>query len=262
MPNLRLEQIHIEQFIKLFFNSSIGFEQQQPPEPDFKVKLDEKVIGIEHTRLIRKPDKNNINVMGHYKVADKIMHKAELLYNTTESMCLMVNVSFRCDYGLITNSPKQLYNNDIQELSHFIADFVKLQLPKIVASKQDAYFTFYTYDFNTGQQVLPEKINHITITNTKSFEHSCWAANQGGVIPGIYKSEEFEITLNNKNKKPQNYKNEYDEIWLLIVEDSMDLTSYFHFDDQSTPEIESNFNRVFVLRKVENCYIELSLRRN
>ena len=88
MPNLKLEQIHIEQFIKLFFSTEVKLEQQQPPEPDFKITSNEKIIGIEHTRLIRMPDANNIDIMAHSKIANKIMSEAETLYNVIKICAL------------------------------------------------------------------------------------------------------------------------------------------------------------------------------
>ena len=257
MPNLKLEQLHLDQFAKLRWSYPVTATPQPPPEPDFFVETIEGRIGIEHTQLIRMRDPQKVDVMAHSRIAGKIMVEAEALFDRQHDFCLMVHVDFRCDYGLAVSAPVQLFNNDIQPLSAFLADFIGRRLPMIDQLEVMDSLHFETYDWDTLRQVLPDKIAGITIYNTKTFKQSCWAPYQGGAVPGIFDSAEFRAQLAKKNEKPKNYKGSYHERWLLMVEDSMDLTSYFHFDDQVATPVQTSFDRVFVLRRAENIVFEL-----
>jgi len=259
MPNLRLEKIHVDQFVQLYLDYEVRAKSQNPPEPDFILDLSGKKIGIEHTQLIKLPDANGIDFMAHSRIAERIMQKAEILYNQKHDLCLMVHVRFRCDYGLNCINPIQLYNQDINELAKFISCFISLQMPLIKLTPHNSYFRYETYDYGLGGQILPDKIDSISITNTKHFKTSCWAASQGAMITEFSNSIEFEKILEKKNKKPSKYKNKYDELWLLIVEDSMDLTSYFDFEYIGQRKITSTFDQVFVLRRANNILIQINI---
>jgi len=258
MPNLKLEQIHIKQFLSLMVEENISVESQAPPEPDFKFCYNNQFIGIEHTRLIKLPDNNGINPMAHTVIANKIVTKSYSLFNQKSNACLTVSIDFRCDFGLVVSSPLQLYNSDIDPLSSFITNFVLERLPEINMSNHGTYFIYEPFDFNTGTYLMPNKIHHIAIRNTKNFQQSLWYASQGGVVPSFFECKELPIIIDKKNNKPKNYKNRYDEIWLLIVEDSMNLTSYFHFDYPKSLTFKSCFNKIYILRRSENILFELN----
>ena len=107
-------------------------------------------------------------------------------------------------------------------------------------------------------KILPDKIDSISITKTKKFKTSSWSASEGAMINEFSDSIELERILEKKNGKPSKYKNRYDELWLLIVEDSMDLTSYFDFEYIQYKKIKSTFDNVFVLRRADNVVIKLN----
>ncbi|MNK28372.1 hypothetical protein D3C87_467460 [compost metagenome] len=231
---------------------------QNPPEPDFVIQLNGKSIGIEHTQLIRLPDERGINFKAHNVIADKIMAKAETLYNKNHNNCLRISVDFKCDYGLASQNPTQLFNNDINVLSEYIANFISERLPFIIEYPHLTHFRFQAFDWDIGRIVLPEKIREISITNTANFKNSCWTTSKSVCVPDIYNSIELSTILAKKDKKPQNYKSNYSGIWLVIVEDSMNLNSYFDFEDKEQKEISTAFDRVFILRRANNIIIELN----
>ncbi|MBK0380608.1 hypothetical protein [Mucilaginibacter segetis] len=252
MPDIIIEKYHVNQFLKILLGEDKQCISQKPPEPDFYTKIDGKLIGIEHTRLIREKDVNKINIMAHSKFADEIMVMAEELFNKKSSMPLSVHVDFKCDYGLVAKNPVQLKKEDKQYLSEFIADFVFGEVLNLQIADKYQIFQYDAFDVGGGK-----KIDSITITHSPT---SCWYAGQGGTIPRIYQSVEFKAILEKKNKKPSNYKQDYAEIWLLIVENSMNITSYFNFEDQHPIEIETPFNRVFILRSSNNEIVELKIK--
>lgn len=144
MPNLKLEQFHVDQFVRLYLDIKAVAKSQEPPEPDFTVDFFGKTIGIEHTQLIKLPDENGIDFKAHTRIAQRIMQKAETTYNQNQSLCLLVHVHFRCDYKSIHKNPIQLYNNDIDKLSKFISGFISFQIPFIESSSHGSSFRYET----------------------------------------------------------------------------------------------------------------------
>ncbi len=94
MGNSKVEEIHLRQFLTIMFPQEIKTERLNPPEPDFRIALEGKIIGIEHSRLIRLPDSNRIDIMAHTQIADKIVRNAESLFNKKNNICLSVDISF------------------------------------------------------------------------------------------------------------------------------------------------------------------------
>ena len=230
--------------------------KQAPPEPDFYVETDSGLIGIEHTQLIRKKDHRGIDPMQHSKCADRIMNQAEQAFNRILDVKLWVSVRFRSDYGLVSSNPTFLANSDIQPLAAFVADFVVKNIPPPGITQN-----FENFDWNKSEFRFPEKIDLIKIGNP-GYENVCWSASQGGVVPPIFKSDAFTITLKKKNRKPKNYSKHYDQIWLVMVENQTNLTSYFDWDNCEVPILVSSFDRVFVFRYASKEIIECNVKKN
>jgi hypothetical protein len=257
MNKERIERLHLEQFLKLISSLPIIAMVQPQGEPDFVFQVNEKTIGLEHTRLIRLPDERGVNIKAHTVNADRIVAFAEAILNTKNNICLRVAVDFKCTYGLAVSPPVQLESKDTGMLSQFIADFVEEKLQDVLILEHLESIIFEAFDWNAGRYIFPDKIQLIRIQNTSAYKTPCWFNYEGGTIPSIYESIEFKTRLSEKNKKPKHYINHYDEIWLLLVEDSMELTSYFDFDETEPVSIQFHFDRVFILRRSKNEYIEL-----
>ncbi|RFM30947.1 hypothetical protein [Chitinophaga silvisoli] len=95
MPNLELEKRHVLQLLALIAQSAIDVTLQNPPEPDFSIHLNNEIIGIEHTQLIRKEDSSGVNIMAHTNFANQIMRKANGIFRQKREDCLMAQVDFK-----------------------------------------------------------------------------------------------------------------------------------------------------------------------
>ena len=175
MNKQEIEIKHLEQFMGLLHNDVKSFSINPTPEPDFTLKIDEKSIGVEHTRLFLCEDIKGDNIVIHNKVASKIMNDAQAIYLAQHSEALTVTVSFYSSYGLAGES-KMLSNKDIKKLSQFIADFVSQHLPD-----EGHYVRFHQFDFSQGKYILPDKIRRISILH----KYSCWSMATGGIVPSI-----------------------------------------------------------------------------
>lgn len=249
-----IERRQVTAFLENFPEWSAIPVKQDPPEPDFYIEEKGKLIGIEHTRLIREPDENGFDPMAHAQMSQKIMSTAEEMYKQRSTVNMMVHVYFRNDYGLTRKDRVNLVNKDIDVLGRFIADFVIQNIP--AETKQHLHFD--SFDWNTGKRRFPIKIEGINITNIRHLNDSCWTFTQGGTVSEIFESSELKNRLAEKQFKSKRYTRNYDQIWLLMIEDGRDLTTYFAFeDDRATIEISSTFNRVFIFRMAEKVIVEL-----
>ena len=258
MSALAEEEKHITSFWKHLneFPDDVP-QKQDPPEPDFFVEANQGLIGIEHTRLVRQPDQRNINIMGHYRCAEKIMRLAEQNFRRQTDLKLYVSVSFACSYGLVTKEPFFLSNRDIGHLSTFISEFVTHRIPP-----SGEHWCFEHYDSHRNAFNFPydKKIRSIAIVNCDhKVSQPCWTHTESGVVPQVYESQAFGEILKKKNQKPSNYLKDYYQIWLLMVEDQWNQATYFDFEDSEKPTVSSPFDRIFIFRYLTEEVIELKV---
>ena len=258
MSKEEIEKRHIESFwrcLNEFPNDTP--QKQDPPEPDFFVEVDQGLIGIEHTRLVRQRDERGVDIKGHYQCAKEIMRLAELKFKNWSNSKLRVSVRFACSYGLVAEEPFFLSNRNIKPLSTFIAEFVAHHIPP---SGEREYFKDYDPYRNTFSNLYNEKIRSIEIVNCDhKASQSCWTHPQGGVVPQVYESRAFKEILGKKGQKPSNYLKDYYQIWLLIVEDQGDQATYFDFENSEKPTVSSPFDRIFIFRYLTEEVVELSV---
>ncbi|RZK68207.1 MAG: hypothetical protein EOO85_24735 [Pedobacter sp.] len=234
MGNTLTEEKHLKQFLSLLSISNDA-ARCEPPQPDFVIHSKGGVIGIEHTRLLLDNEHNNL--MKHYVSTDRIMANAEAMFRAKSEEKLTVCTHFRSSYGLNVDF-SMLTGKDVKKLSSFIFNFVSREYPSY-----GGYVSFQQFDMHRGVQVLPNSINRISIYN----KYNCWSASQGGVVPDI-RSRELAHSIKEKDLKIDNYADIYDEVWLLLVENQWDLTSYFDFSNEGDISVLSRFSRVFILR--------------
>jgi hypothetical protein len=244
MGHKPIETAHFNQFLKLL-NLPESFEYGKEPEPDFVIKLIDETIGIEHTRLFIPKDIKGDDPINHQVSAKRILTKAEQLFKLKHTEKLTVTVRFHRSYGLGTKQ-RMLTGKDVGKLSKFLCDFVSLNIPEYGTRR-----AFEQFDMQVGKQVLPDEIDYLSIYH----KFNCWTQSEGGVVPDV-RSDALYNRVASKDTKPQNYKTAYNEIWLLIVEDQWNMTTYFDFSYAEVIEVDSMFNKVFILRSGNDMIIE------
>jgi hypothetical protein len=242
MGHRPIENAHFNQFLRLLY-LPLEFIQGKEPEPDFIIRMDGKTIGIEHTRLFLNKDLKGDDPIKHQVAANRIIQRAEALFKKKSDLKLTVTINFFGSYGLSMET-RMLTMKDVDRLSKSICEFVMCNVPEYGFRK-----SFEQFDMEVGKQVLPDEIDHISI------DHKCWTQSEGGMVPDI-KGDAFYSRIESKDLKPFNYKHPYDEIWLLIVEDQWNMTTYFDFSYAEVIEVDSRFNKVFILRSGNDMIIE------
>ena len=99
MADNNLELAHINQFIKLT-GYPVSAKVCPEPDPDFRIELEEKFIGIEHTRSFLPKDSKGDDLTKHRTTGNRIVANAERMFKETHKEKLTVYVNFFCPYGL------------------------------------------------------------------------------------------------------------------------------------------------------------------
>ena len=233
--------------------------RQNPPEPDFFIEADHGLIGLEHTRLVRQKDDRGVDMKAHNQNADHVMKLAAEQFSRLSNLKLYVSASFRCDHGLLVPKPTYLANRDIQPIAAFITDFVARHIPP---PENHYWFEEYDYATNTFNFSEEHKLRSMDIWNLgNKISQPCWTPSQAAMIPRMFESTAFTSALAKKNTKPKNYRRNYHQLWLLMVEDQRNLATYFDNEYGEAPEVTSSFDRVFVFRYASEEIIELKVNK-
>jgi len=255
---------HVNAFLNLLLNTSgkiyVNLESHGSDgiEPDFPIQLDNRSIGIEHTRLFHQTDRRGVNPVEHQKNATDIITRAQKLYEEKSSQKIWVEVNFRNDYGLNRGKNPLYLNGGIHRDStaEMISDFILNHLPEPSSMK---CYEYLNYDMSRDAFRFAEIIEKITICDWSKYNTSVWSSNEGGVVPGILSN--LNNAIASKEEKPENYVTDYNELWLVVVHDSRRFVSYF--DADVLPETiitKSCFDKVFAFSYSDNQILEMKTR--
>ena len=253
------------QQIKLFAEATSFFdiekiEKTSPPEPDFNITINGKLIGIELTELHYEEDSMGFWRKKFTSESEKIVELAQMKFEKLSlSQDLRVTVSFTDKSGTINNRESLILSkSDREELSNSIVDIVSRNIPeegKIIYAEE-----FYFDKWNEW----PEKLSGVWITNITGKFKSFWSASFAGSVAEISKEVIVEA-LDKKKDKPKNYKNNYSEIWLLMTCNKGAYSSNFSWENIELLKKESFttlYNRLFVFDLWDNSIVELNAVKN
>lgn len=252
MKQKELERIHIESFLKLmpelYSGKLIDFEV-----PDFILETNMGLIGIEHTQVFKKKDANGLNPIEHENESSNLLKLAEDEFNRLSNSGVHVDVFFRFDYGFgnISN-PVQLTAKERKKLIMPLVEFVRENIPP-----EGEFLGFENPDPHKGNAYLPIEIRDIVISNRRNSDKSLWTCMNAGMVPEFFSGSTFHNALSNKNQIHGKYSREYDSTWLVMVVDINLFASYFNFQEIKFPQIDTQYDKVFIYRHGEHKCHEL-----
>lgn len=235
---------------KLGLYSLNNLDVQKPPEPDFIYKDSNIFIGIEHTSLVHEIDNNGVDIVMHNVLAKQITEQAWKAFKNKNDVLLHVTISFKCTHGFATpGEPIYLAGNDREELTKYLSSFVENNYPR--EAEESVNFDW--------RNKLHRKLDGISIWNTSHFGGECWTEITGGIVP-MLAMDHLQARINAKNEKPIRYKLDYDQTWLLMVENEAKHHTYFDIENSEFQEhsYDTVFDRLFIYRLRNNSIIELN----
>lgn len=219
----QIERIHLEKFISnKTFNETI-FKIKETERPDFIVKLNNRIVSIEHTRLLN-PDTQEVE---QYK--DKIIKAAQKIFENKYREKLYVLITFheiRLQGGR---------NNEEEYINH-VFEIVE----RVYLNNKDFEFHVSSKLNSPGVSDLIERID---INNSLNFSH--WQ-HFGAYIVESIDHKWFTNVIQKKEKDIIHYDEKVDEHWLLLVSDFGTKASTKCFYGFDFSKINTKFDRIYL----------------
>ena len=231
LPQDKYEELYdLGRFI-LAFNQSIEILIPETIQkfPDFKIKEGNKIIGIEHTRLINEKVKATIKAAKYF-----IANAQKLIAQEFNHLSKTVNIFI--DYNEIVIGQKNFKTRKFSpdekvKIAIIIADYIKSLL-------------------TTGNAARPSFIRHVEVSSNQDSRIDFELAENY-----FTKNEFTELLLERidaKERRVNSYRKAVNsnEIWLVIVADDINSFSGFDMQRATFPKIEaSNFDKLILFEK-------------
>jgi hypothetical protein len=175
--------------------------------PDFLIKLNNQVLGIEIVDYIRGQTSGESNNRRNEMVWKNIADKARVEFESKYSIPLVVQF-----FWYPHRHPRQ---TDVKQLAGYVSSLVANHIPS-------EYFAIVQISNNElGNTLLERFLRSMTICKVK--KQSLWSFVGGGFIE--VQVDEIQWLLSSKNDKVNGYLKKCDSVWLLIVANGRYISS-------------------------------------
>ena len=236
----RVEKLHFVYFKERCNELPVGIVDGDGENPDFLIKHDSGVLGIEHTQLFK--------ITKHPNAPQALESFRKQIVEAAKKYCekdippLFIEVWF--DFNQVVPKNRK---QEIKEISESLADFVK----KWHQQNPSESFAHFRYP--------PEipSIFQICITHAwngkAGLPYHLWTV-EGPAVVHDFTIEKVQSCVNEKNARYEEYLKRCDECWLLIAVDRFRNSQSFEVPDRINHRFESKFERVF--------YMDISHRKD
>lgn len=204
--------------------------------PDFILKMINKEISIEHTRLI----KPKLQQTEKYK--ERIVENAQKIFEE--------KYPFEKLYVMITFNNIPLKGGQRAQENY---------TNEILTLIEQIYLNNKSFDFSLSSKMSIESLTHtiesINIDNIQKF--SCWQSFDSFIVEQI-DVEWLKQVIQKKGDNIGKYKSSFDENWLLLVADLGSKASSHRIDLMDFSLIQSKFDKIYFYeyRADEICIIK------
>ncbi|MDO9436017.1 hypothetical protein [Hydrogenophaga sp.] len=240
-----LERRYLDQVRDLLADFPQGALDERE-QPDFLVKTRDRVIGIEITELHRAQDNQPVPMQGREAVRDQIVQRAKALYEgkgvpLIDCCVHLKDLSYR--------------RTDIEPLAAKIAALAKRNVPP-----EDALAKREQYDW-VNREYFPEEVDYIRVARFDGLTE-CFFGTAGSTWAEPLTQDTVRAVIDTKDGNIDEYLRHCAEAWLVIVNDSRNMSTWFNSADQVKAEVfRTRFSRVIILRNFGSELIELTTAR-
>ena len=209
-----LEVCQIGKFVYKINSEIKILEKPKPPDPDFIIEHESKIIGLEHTRIFTE------DVINYYKVNSLIKYSEKLFASKFPSETIFAQIS-------IVDDKLDYKETDKRNLANEIVDYI--------------YNLSKGIDENKPLFIFKVKLSvHSQISF--SYNEKNW---QGPYLT----QTRLETEIRKKEQKIKKYKlgnQKISEFWLVLFIGSLSSISY-QFDETENYETDTIFDRVYLM---------------
>ncbi|MDB5159665.1 MAG: hypothetical protein JWR50_4372 [Mucilaginibacter sp.] len=209
--NKAAEQFYLEKFKKSHRHFPQG-EVSEHESPDFLVDDGKKKVGIEVTGFYRESGSESSPLQKRKKIRQKVIDRAQILFNSKGLASRWVTVHF----GLYFHCKK----SEVEHIAKKLADLAASPFPTEVDQMI----------WNNDETTLKD-IDCLVVRNVEMPE-SHWSAPMGTFVPNI-EPQQIQQILDIKSKLCEKYRKSCDELWLIIVMDRFEASSFASITQES-----------------------------
>ena len=211
--------------------------------PDFIVRVEGKLIGVEVTELFISHDPSSNPMQAQESISTRIVSTAQRLYQASGAAPAHVTVCFGpgCD----------LRNLNRDRTANALASFVRgLNL---------AEWQRVDWQPEELNGPLPYEVSFVHALGVPSFEMAHWGVARAGWVAPLAVTS-LQARIDEKAKRLPAYQDTVAENWLLIVADAMKPSQLMEAKDDFDPRgVSSPFARTFFYRHPDKAVVELGV---
>lgn len=222
------ERFLLERFIETS-GLRIEIEEDEREAPDFLVRFESRLIGVEVTELFISHDTPSKSLQAQESIAKRIVARAQHLYKESGGSPAHVSVCFGpgCDLRKLNR----------EKTADTLATFMcSLNLA-----------TWQRFDWRPEEitSPIPYEITFINSLGVPSHEMSHWSVAQAGWAAPL-KADTLQARIDEKAKRLPAYISIVSENWLLIVADRTQPSQLFN--------LNANLDTSSILNPFSRCY--------
>jgi len=220
VPDLDIEQFHMEQLLSCLSIPDATYEKSE--SPDYLIGNNEVTIGIELTRFYPSPvkgDKPEQELEALTNLAVETAHK-KYIKNGGDAIYI--------DFHISRNGPKN--KKQAYDLGNRIAAEI------------------LTHGWQQLKFDAISEVEDCTVRSSLDGVDDLWQGGCGGFVQNA-SMEDIQIIIDKKSQKVPNYREKCSQVWLILVHDVFRGGAGYALNTQSTDEIfVREFDRVLWLR--------------
>jgi hypothetical protein len=211
----RRERFLLDRFLEQQGIKPKSIDQRRPPNPDFVIDLDGRMVGIEITEIFIRSDKSNKHPRGAEElllqevesITDLIVSQAREIYFEASDTLVLSKILF----SQITRDKRKR-----KQIAELIAD----QIQDMVSGNSSEVVDWKPEVLDNGAQLLSEAVAFIHVCRVPEKRFARWTVMRPGLVAHLT-PRHLQDRINLKAQKLKSYRNDKntEEIWLLMVAD-------------------------------------------
>jgi len=246
MTKDEIEKTYLDGFAKTLAKFPVGCISKSE-NPDFLISNEEGTLGIELTRIFRKPLQGESPLRAQESLRERITESAKARYVALGQPPISV--------GLLFNNQVVLRRRDVKQIAQTLADVAMRLIPDPGERRMEKYNRI-------NRNYFPEAIDVIVVGRPERLQRrgrSAWTIASVEDTPPLSISE-VQARITKKDIRVPDYLKQCDRIWLVLCTCGAGLSSYLELSGEATQATyQGQFTRVFVY-KWPSTVQELAIR--
>jgi hypothetical protein len=243
-PKKDIERWRLERF-KSFIPDFPSGRLEPTEEPDFLVRGDCHVVGIELTDLHRDTVPGQRPEQASEAMRNRVVARAKEIYTSRQHPPVLAT--------FFLNDRIHIKKPDVEQLATELADLVLLNVPQPNSTAE------VPTDWDDMRQ-LPSILHQLSVLRLDAITKTFFSA-PGATWVGTLSREDIERALSSKEPKYTAYRTRCDKVWLVINADMESMATWFEFELSVLEEpFLTQFDRVFLVQHFGGKAHELRVR--